>query len=125
MTSTALPHDPQQAPDRPHTPRPSTPPSTTSPVQPLPGPLSPPTPNAFVHPVHPVTQASTEKDVVEDGSHSPMELEDSLDDSDINTDSAMSDFAHEIDSDADYLAEDLMNDLRRVKVHLTSFISLA
>lgn len=45
-----------------------------------------------------------------------MELEDSLDDSDISTDAAMSDFAHEIDSDADYLAEDLMNDLRRVKV---------
>ena len=45
-----------------------------------------------------------------------MELEDSLDDSDITTDAAMSDFAHEIDSDADYLAEDLMNDLRRVKV---------
>jgi hypothetical protein len=72
-----------------------------------------------------VTQRPTEKDGVEDSSGSPMELEDSLDDPDISTDAAMSDFAHEIDSDADYLAEDLMNDLRRVKVHLLSFISLA
>ena len=116
MTSTGLPHDPQQVPDRPNTPRPSTPPSTTSPAQPPPSPPSPPTPNALLHPLHPQSQQPTEKDAVEDGSNSPMELEDSLDDPDINTDAAMSDFAHEIDSDADYLAEDLMNDLRRVKV---------
>ena len=116
MTSTGLPHDPQQVPDRPNTPRPSTPPSTTSPAQPPPSPPSPPTPNALLHPLHPQSQQPTEKDAVEDGSNSPMELEDSLDDPDIHTDAAMSDFAHEIDSDADYLAEDLMNDLRRVKV---------
>ena len=115
MTSTALPHDPQQLPDRPSTPRPSTPPPTASPAQPLPSPPSPPTPNALDHPV---TQRPAEKVVVEDGANSPMELEDSLDDPDMNNDATMSDFAHEIDSDADYLAEDLMNDLRRVKVHL-------
>ena len=122
MTSTAVPHDPQHVPNRPHTPRPSTPPTTISPVQPLPSPASPTTPNAVDDTV---TQEPVEKDALEDGGSSPMELEDSLDDPDMNNDATMSDFAHEIDSDVDYLTEDLMNDLRRVKVCLTSFVFLA
>jgi len=122
MTSTAFPHDPQHVPDRPPTPRPSTSPLISSPVQPLPSPASPTTPNALDDAV---TQEPVEKDALEDGGSSPMELEDSLDDPDMNNDTTMSDFAHEIDSDVDYLAEDLMNDLRRVKVLLTSFTFLA
>jgi len=122
MTSTAVPPDPQHVPDRPHTPRPSTPPTTTSPAQPLPSPASPTISNALDEAV---TQELAEKDALEDGGGSPMDLEDSLDDPDMNNDATMSDFAHEIDSDVDYLAEDLMNDLRRVKVCLTTFIFLA
>ena len=122
MTSTAFPHDPQHLPDRPPTPRPSTPPLINPPVQPLPSPASPTIPNALDDAV---TQEPVEKDALEDGGSSPMELEDSLDDPDMNNDTTMSDFAHEIDSDVDYLAEDLMNDLRRVKVLLTSFTFLA
>ena len=113
MTSTAVPHDPQHPPDRPGTPRPLTPPASPSLPQALPSAASPPTPNALDDPL---TSAPAEKDALEDGSSSPMELEDSLDDLDINNDTTMSDFAHDIDSDADYLAEDMMNDLRRVKV---------
>jgi hypothetical protein len=119
MTSTALPHDPQHVPDRPSTPRPSTPPIATSPAQPLPTPPSSSTPNALDDIV---TQEPAEKDALEDGGSSPMDLEDSLDDPDMNNDTTMSDFAHEIDSDVDYLTEDLMNDLRRVKVCLASVI---
>ena len=122
MTSSAVPHDPQHVPDSPLAPRPSTPPTTTSPAQPLPSPTSPPAPNVQDHPV---TQEPAEKGRPEDGGSSPMELEDSLDDPDMSNDATMSDFAHDIDSDVDYLAEDLMNDLRRVKVLPTPFLFLA
>jgi len=68
-------------------------------------------PSSTITPSTP-SQRPTEKDVVEEGSDSPVELEDSLDDPDISTEAVMSEFAHGIESDADYLAED-----RRVKVH--------
>jgi hypothetical protein len=113
MPSSLIPHDPQLLPDRPNTPRPESPPQSAQPAHPLPSPASPPSPNALDHPLLP---EPAEKAAREDRSSSPMELEDSLDDPDMNNDAAMSEFAHEIDSDVDYLAEDLMNDLRRVKV---------